>query len=328
MTAVLEVSELSVRFATDRGWVTVVEDVSFAVEPGSTLGLVGESGSGKTVTSLALLGLLPARTSRISSGSIRLGGTELIGMPRRTLEDVRGNDIAMIFQEPMSSLNPAFTIGDQIAETVRRHRGLSRKQAAARAVAALEQVGIPNAARRARGYPHEFSGGMRQRAMIAMAICCEPKVLVADEPTTALDVTIQAQVLDLLRDMRDALGMGMVFITHDLGVVADICDQVVVMYAGQVVAADDVGHLFRQPPHPYAEGLLAAMPQLGDAGPLATIPGHAPAPGALPDGCRFHPRCPYATDDCTASAVPLRDLGAGRATRCVRTDEIELRGPA
>jgi ABC-type dipeptide/oligopeptide/nickel transport system ATPase component len=205
---VLQVSDLDVRFATDRGWTTVVEGVSFAVEAGATLGLVGESGSGKTVTSLAMLGLLPPRTSRISRGSIRLDGTELIGMPQKQLADIRGNDIAMIFQEPMSSLNPAFTIGDQIAETVRRHRGVSRKVAMSRAVAALDQVGIPNAARRVHSYPHEFSGGMRQRAMIAMAICCEPKVLVADEPTTALDVTIQAQMLDLLRQMRESCAWG------------------------------------------------------------------------------------------------------------------------
>lgn len=326
--SVLQVSELDIRFATDRGWVTVVEDVSFSVEAGSTLGLVGESGSGKTVTSLAMLGLLPQRTSQVSRGSIRLDGTELIGMPQKRLADIRGNDIAMIFQEPMSSLNPAFTIGDQIAETVRRHRKVSRKAAMDRAVAALDQVGIPNAARRVRSYPHEFSGGMRQRAMIAMAICCEPKVLVADEPTTALDVTIQAQVLDLLRQMRDELNMGMVFITHDLGVVADICDRVVVMYAGQVVAADDVDHLFSHPPHPYAEGLLAAMPQVGGAERLATIPGQAPTPGAMPDGCRFHPRCPYATDRCTADAVELHRFDRLSTTRCVRSDELLLRGPA
>ncbi|MGW5647687.1 ABC transporter ATP-binding protein [Saccharopolyspora sp. NPDC003752] len=326
--SVLQVSDLDVRFATDRGWVTVVEGVSFAVEAGATLGLVGESGSGKTVTSLAMLGLLPPRTSRVSRGSIRLDGTELVGMPQKRLADIRGNDIAMIFQEPMSSLNPAFTIGDQIAETVRRHRKVSRKAAMGRAVAALDQVGIPNAARRVRSYPHEFSGGMRQRAMIAMAICCEPKVLVADEPTTALDVTIQAQMLDLLRQMRDELGMGMVFITHDLGVVADICDRVVVMYAGQVVAADDVDHLFSHPPHPYAEGLLAAMPQVGGAERLATIPGQAPTPGAVPDGCRFHPRCPYAADRCAAGAPELRPFDLHRATRCVRSDELLLRGPA
>nr|WP_228046678.1 ABC transporter ATP-binding protein [Saccharopolyspora sp. HNM0983] len=324
----MQIRDLEVRFATEDGWVVVLDSVSLDVPAGTTLGLVGESGSGKTVTGLAVLGLLPARGCRITAGSIRLDGTELLGLSTRAMSRVRGNDVAMIFQEPMTSLNPAFTVGDQIAETVRRHQGLSRRRAHQRAVAALDRVGIPDAARRARSYPHEFSGGMRQRVMIAMAVCCGPRLLIADEPTTALDVTIQAQTLDLLREMRDELDMAMVFITHDLGVVAEICDQVAVMYAGQVVGGDEVHRLFRSPPHPYAEGLLAAMPQAGDpAAELATIPGRAPAPGRAPDGCRFRTRCPYAAPVCADDPLPLRTVDPARSTRCVRLDELPLRGP-
>jgi peptide/nickel transport system ATP-binding protein len=328
----LEVEDLDVQFATEDGWVTVLDGVSFTVRRGETVGLVGESGSGKTVTSLAVLGLLPERSARITRGSVRLDGVELVGMPRRKLEELRGDEISMIFQEPMTSLDPAFRVGDQIAEVVRRHRGGSRRAAFARAVEVLTKVGIPNAERRARSYPHEFSGGMRQRVMIAMAMSCEPKVIIADEPTTALDVTIQAQVLDLMRALRDEFATAVVLVTHDLGVVADICERAVVMYAGQVVEQADVDELYHRPRHPYTEALMTAMPQLtGRSGRLATIPGRTPAPGAMPSGCRFHPRCRHAVAACREGdadgRVEIRTLANGRrASRCLRVHELALRG--
>jgi peptide/nickel transport system ATP-binding protein len=326
---VLAVSDLEVDFVTDRGWTRVIDGVSLHVAEGETLGLVGESGSGKSVTSLAVMGLLPAQSARVAGGSIQLLGEELTTASRSRVEDLRGESMAMVFQEPMTSLNPAFKIGDQIAQVVRRHRGVSNKLAMQRAVEVLDLVGIPNAARRARSYPHEFSGGMRQRVMLAMAISCEPKLLIADEPTTALDVTIQAQVLDLLRSMRDELGMALLFITHDLGVVADICDRVVVMYAGQKIEESPIDPMYRQPRHPYTEGLLSSMPQIGGLGDrLASIPGTPPVPWELPDGCRFHPRCPYATDECRSGEIELRPVGEGRTARCVRVGELQLRGTA
>ncbi|TCP50069.1 peptide/nickel transport system ATP-binding protein [Tamaricihabitans halophyticus] len=330
---VLEVTDLRVQFATDRGWATVVDGVSFSVGRAETVGVVGESGSGKTVTSLAVLGLLPSPPARVVGGSIRLGDTELLGLRRRELEEIRGDEVAMIFQEPMTSLNPAFPVGDQIAEVFRRHRRCSRSRARARAVEMLGKVGIPDAARRARAYPHEFSGGMRQRAMIALAMCCDPRVLLADEPTTALDGTIQAQILDLMRSMRDEFDTAIVFVTHDLGVVADICDRAVVMYAGQVVEKAPIDDLYYHPRHPYTEALLGALPQLdGGTEVLATIPGTAPTPGALPAGCRFHPRCAHARPECAhptesaADGVALRWLSDSVASRCVRVDELRLRG--
>jgi peptide/nickel transport system ATP-binding protein len=326
-SGLLEVDGLSVDFATDHGWANVVADVSFHVGQGEIVGLVGESGSGKTVTGLSILGLVPSPPGRLAGGSVRFEGRNLTGMSERQLRDIRGNDIAMIFQEPMTSLNPAFTVGDQISETFRRHRGGSRRAATARAVEVLELVGIPNATKRVEAYPHEFSGGMRQRVMIAMAITCEPKILIADEPTTALDVTIQAQILELLSSMRDTIGMGVLLITHDLGVVAEVCDRVVVMYAGQVVERSPVGPLFDEPRMPYTEGLLLAMPQVGAAsGRLASIPGRTPEPWNMPAGCRFHPRCPYTEQKCTERPIPLLAVGDDRHSRCVRTAELELRG--
>ncbi|MCW2667499.1 MAG: transporter [Frankiales bacterium] len=326
-TLALDVEDLSVEFVADRRWVRVVDGVSFSVRRGETLAVVGESGSGKSVTNLAVMGLINAPQGRITSGRVLLEGTDLRALERRALEDVRGNRIAMVFQEPMTSLNPAYRVGDQIAEVVRRHRGVSRSAARARAVEALDHVGIPQASSRARAYPHEFSGGMRQRVMIAMAIACEPAVLVADEPTTALDVTIQAQALDLLRQMRDDLGMALVFITHDLAVVADIADRVMVMYGGQAVETAEVHELFAHPRHPYTEGLMRSMPQVGLRGRrLASIPGQPPRPTALPPGCRFAPRCPYALPKCDVPP-PLVDVVPGHATRCVRADELVLRGP-
>jgi peptide/nickel transport system ATP-binding protein len=329
---VLVVEDLEVQFATDSGWLTVLDGVSFAVGRGETVGIVGESGSGKTVTSLAVLGLLPAHSSRITRGSVRLDGTDLVRIPRRKLEAIRGDEISMIFQEPMTSLNPAFKVGDQIAEVVRRHRGGSWRRAMARAVEVLDDVGIPDAARRARSFPHEFSGGMRQRVMIAMAMACEPKVIIADEPTTALDVTIQAQVLDLMRTMSAESGTAVVFVTHDLGVVADICDRAVVMYAGQVVEQAGVDDLYHRPRHPYTAALMTAMPQLtGRSGRLATIPGRTPAPGSMPTGCRFHPRCAHAVAACREGdggdgRVEIRVLDGGRTSRCLRVGELTLEG--
>jgi peptide/nickel transport system ATP-binding protein len=323
----LVVDGLEVQFATDRGWATVVDDVSFSVAARETVGLVGESGSGKSVTCLAAMGLVPTPPGRITRGSIVLEGVELLRLPKRRLEDIRGDEIAMIFQEPMTSLNPAFTVGDQIAETVRRHRSVSRRKARARAVEMLSLVGIPNAERRVRSYPHEFSGGMRQRVMIAMALSCDPKVLIADEPTTALDVTIQAQVVELLRATQREFGMALLLVTHDLGVVADLCDRVLVMYAGQLVEEAPIHELYARPQHPYTSALLASMPQLGSVSErLAAIPGVTPPPWAMPPGCRFHPRCPYAREKCTVAPIPLLDVGPLRQSRCIRVDEIELKG--
>jgi oligopeptide/dipeptide ABC transporter ATP-binding protein len=301
----------------------VVEDVSFTVAPGETLGLVGESGSGKTVTSLSIMQLVPMPPGRFAGGSIEFDGQDLTRLPETQLRRLRGNDIAMVFQESMTSLNPAFTIGDQIAESVRVHRGLGRRAALDRAVEVLDLVGIPSPRERVHAYPHEFSGGMRQRAAIAMALACEPRLLIADEPTTALDVTVQAQVLALLRDLQQRFGMAMLFITHNLGVVADICDRVAVMYAGQIVEVADVDALFARPAHPYTAGLLRAMPQLGRRGErLAVIPGVPPMPWAMPAGCRFHPRCPHEEPACQAAAPALGMLHGERLSRCLRADAL------
>jgi peptide/nickel transport system ATP-binding protein len=323
----LRLDGLRVDFATENGWANVVNGVSFDVAEHEVLGLVGESGSGKTVTGLSVLGLVPSPPGRTSGGHIWFDGQDLTTMSPKEMRRIRGNDISMVFQEPMTSLNPAFTIGDQIGETYRRHRGCSRREGTRRAVEMLDLVGIPHARSRVKEYPHEFSGGMRQRAMIAMALCCEPRLLIADEPTTALDVTVQAQILELLTSMREELGMAIIFVTHDLGVVAEICDRVVVMYAGEVVETSPARTLFPDPRHPYTEGLLSAMPQLGSrSGRLDTIPGRTPEPWAMPPGCRFGPRCPHHRPDCDAAATPLEAVAAGRVARCVRTHELDLRG--
>jgi peptide/nickel transport system ATP-binding protein len=323
----LVVDGLTVEFYSGTGWEKVVDSVSFTVGRGETLGLVGESGSGKSVTCMALTALIPMPPGRISAGSVRLDGRELVGLSPKELEAVRGAQVANIFQEPMTSLNPAFTVGEQIAEMVRRHQKVDRKAAWARAVEMLDRVGIPNPARRAKEYPHQFSGGMRQRVMIAMAVSCEPKLLIADEPTTALDVTIQAQVLELLKDMQTEFGMSVVFITHDLGVVAQVCDRVVVLYGGRVMEQSGIDDLYYRPVHPYTEGLLTAMPQIGPrSGRLASIPGSTPVPSALPAGCAFGPRCPYVLDECRSGPVPLTELAGGRASRCVRVHDLTLVG--
>jgi len=328
----LEVRDLTVQFPTPDGLITVVDKVSFTLSENRVLCIVGESGSGKSVTALSVMGLIRSRGGRITGGSVRLAGTELVGMPERTLNRIRGKDVGFVFQEPMSSLNPAFTVGEQIAEVVRRHRGMNRKAAWARAVEMLDRVGIASAATRAEDYPHHFSGGMRQRVMIALALACDPKLLIADEPTTALDVTIQARTLELLKGLQRDKGMAVLFITHDLGVVADIADDVAVMYASQVVEHAPVRTLFSDPRHPYTAGLLAAMPQsaLENSTPLVGIPGVVPQPHRLPPGCRFHPRCAHAQEGrCTSESVELRTLG-GSSVRCVRAEELRSRagGPA
>jgi peptide/nickel transport system ATP-binding protein len=331
-TELLAVDGLEVAFATARGWMRVVEDVSFTVAPGETLGLVGESGCGKTVSSLAVMGLVSKRSGRVRARSLRFDGRELNGLPAGEMRRLRGREISMIFQEPMTSLNPAFTVGNQIAETVRVHRRVSRHEAWQRAIEMLDRVGIPDPHRRIKDYPHAFSGGMRQRAMIAMALACDPKLLIADEPTTALDVTIQAQILELMRSLQREFGMAILFVTHDLGVVADICDRVAVMYAGQVVEQESVFDLFVRPRHPYTAALLASMPQLADRGAsLRVIPGQVPRPEDFPVGCRFAPRCDHRADACIAAPVPLHACGPGASAdtalvRCVRAEDIALSG--
>ena len=315
--ALLEVRGLRTTFATDDGDFAAVDGVSFDVQAGRTLAIVGESGCGKSVTSLSIMGLIAQPSGRIAAGSIRFDGRELVGLPARDLQDLRGNDMAMIFQEPMSSLNPVFTIGEQIAEGLLRHRSLTREQASARALAMLERVRIPAPAQRFHEHPHKLSGGMRQRAMIAMALACEPRLLIADEPTTALDVTIQAQILDLMHRLQQELHTAIILITHDLGVVAEVADEVLVMYAGQVVERAPVQALFDQPQHPYTVGLLGSIPRLqGERRRLASIEGQVPSPLDMPAGCRFAQRCPFADAACRANAPPLRELGQGHASAC------------
>ncbi len=316
----LRVRDLRTYFVTGRGSGTAraVDGVSFELYPGETLGLVGESGSGKTVTSLSVLRLIPEPPGHIRPGSyIEFEGRNLLTLAPPELRAIRGNQIAMVFQEPMTSLNPVFTVGDQIAEAAIIHQSLSRKAARARAIDMLTLVGLPDPAERVDHYPHQLSGGMRQRVMIAMALVCHPKVLIADEPTTALDVTIQAQILDLLERLQRELGMAILLITHDLGVVAGTADRVVVMYAGQVVETATTAELFARPRHPYTEGLMAAVPRVDTPREhLRAIPGAVPAATEWPAGCRFHPRCPYAWDKCRTSEPPLLDAGSGHQARC------------
>jgi peptide/nickel transport system ATP-binding protein/oligopeptide transport system ATP-binding protein len=318
--ALLSVRDLRTWFHTDRGIARAVDGVSFEVRSGETLGIVGESGCGKTVTSLSILGLLPRPPARIEEGSsIRFDGNELVGAGERELRAVRGNEISMIFQEPMSSLNPVYRVGSQISEALRLHRGMDRKAARAETIRLLGEVGIAEPERRVDEYPHQLSGGMRQRVMIAMALSCEPKLLIADEPTTALDVTIQAQILDLLAELRAKHGMAVLLITHDLGVVAEVCDRVVVMYAGQVVETGSVQEIFADPRHPYTRGLLESLPSIAKRGQrLKSISGTVPNPTDLPAGCRFRERCSIASDGCD-EPQDLVSLGSDdRSARCWR----------
>ena len=315
---VLAVEDLAVEFRTDDGVVRAVDGVSFTLQRGEVLGIVGESGCGKSVTNLAVLGLLPKPAGRIARGSVRFDGRELVGLPERELRAMRGNRIAMIFQDPMTSLNPYLTVEEQLAEVGVLHLGLTRPQAVERAVDLLTRVGISDAGRRIRSYPHEFSGGMRQRVMIAMALLCDPAVLIADEPTTALDVTIQAQILDLLADLRRERGMAVVLVTHDLGVVAGVADRILVMYAGRVVEEAPTRELFARPTHPYTLGLLRSVPRVAGAAHsrLAHIEGIPPRLDKPFDACPFAPRCAFVRDASRAGVPPLVVAG-GRARRCV-----------
>ncbi|MFD9664057.1 ABC transporter ATP-binding protein [Rhodococcus sp. NPDC059968] len=323
----LAVDGLSVEFDTERGPVRVLHEVSFRVERGMTLGLVGESGSGKTVSSLAVMGLLDPRISRITSGSVHVEGVDMRALAAAERREFQGGRISMIFQEARRSLDPVFTVGEQIAESARAHTKMSRKQAWARAVEMLDLVGIPNAARRAHEYPHMFSGGMCQRVMLAAALAPRPSVLLADEPTTALDVTVQAQMLQLLRDLQKEMGLAILFITHDLGVVAEMCDRVAVMYAGQIIEAGDAEQIFDRPRHPYTEGLIRSLPDTAaHKGRLVAIPGSVPPAHRWPVGCHFGPRCDYATPDCHLAPVPLTRQSDGGAVRCLRSDELVLEG--
>ncbi|MBM3479257.1 MAG: ABC transporter ATP-binding protein [Alphaproteobacteria bacterium] len=315
---VLQVDDLRTHFFTKDGITRAVDGVSFQVKPGETLGIVGESGCGKSVTALSILRLLPARLGRTVGGSVRFDGRELLSLEEGEMREIRGNRIAMIFQEPMTSLNPVLTIGDQIAEAVVIHQRKSRAEAMARAVEMLRLVRIPDPERRVLDYPHQFSGGMRQRAMIAMALSCNPRLLIADEPTTALDVTIQAQILKLMVELKSEIGAAIMLITHDLGVVAETCQRVIVMYAGRVVEEADIYELFDRPLHPYTHGLMASIPRLKKEGArrLSEIPGIVPNLREPILGCAFAPRCPVATERCRHEAPTLESKGADHRVAC------------
>jgi oligopeptide/dipeptide ABC transporter ATP-binding protein len=325
----LEIDNLQTHFFTPAGVVRAVDGVSYSVRPRETLGVVGESGCGKSVTALSILRLVASPPGKIVGGSIRFEGRNLLDLRESDMEDLRGNDIAMIFQEPMTSLNPLLTIGRQIAEAVELHRGLSRREAWDEAVEMLRRVHIPEPERRVHAYPHQLSGGMRQRAMIAMALSCNPKLLIADEPTTALDVTIQAQILDLMRELQDTTGAAIVLITHDMGVVAENADRVVVMYAGRKVEEASADDLFDQPGHPYTKGLLGSLPNLEVAAQtdtrrarLAEIKGMVPSLMNLPQGCTFAPRCGFATKECRAAFPPLAEHRPGHWIACWHADRL------
>ena len=315
---ILSVRGLVTELRTQDGRFNAVDGVSFDLHPGEVLGIVGESGCGKSMTALSILGLVPRPPGRIVAGEVSFEGRDLLRLPERELQRVRGAAISMIFQEPMTSLNPVFTVGEQILETLCQHERIGRRAARDRAVELLAKVGIPSPAERLEAYPHELSGGMRQRVMIAIALACNPKVLLADEPTTALDVTIQAQILDLLERLQAELGMAVVIITHDLGIVAEFAHRVLVMYAGRVVEEGPVEAIFERPAHPYTRGLLASLPDLeGEGGRLLAIPGAVPQLHELEPGCRFAPRCTLAEPTCRAAAPPLRREGV-RAVACIR----------
>jgi len=318
MTALLDVRDLRTTFATDDGEFAAVDGVSFTLEAGRTLGLVGESGCGKSVTSLSIMGLVAQPPGRVE-GQVLFDGADLLRMSVGELRELRGNRLSMIFQEPMTSLNPAFTIGEQINEAILRHRRTSRAEARALTIAMLERVRIPSPAQRYDDYPHRLSGGMRQRVMIAMALALSPRLLIADEPTTALDVTIQAQILELMRMLREEMDTAIILITHDLGVIAEVADDVAVMYAGRIVERAPVHALFAQPQHPYTIGLLGSIPQLHlQQARLAAIEGQVPTAMSPVRGCRFHPRCPFAVDQCREASPPLADVAPDHAAACWR----------
>jgi oligopeptide/dipeptide ABC transporter ATP-binding protein len=318
MEPLLSVDNLEVRFYTQEGVHHAVRGLSLTLEKGDTLGLVGESGSGKSVTALSLMRLIPSPPGKISEGRITFDGRDILALSEEAIRRIRGNEIAMIFQEPMTSLNPIHTCGKQIREPLLLHLGLSKKEAQEKALELMTLVGIPSPARRIKDYPHQLSGGMRQRVMIAMSLACKPKLLIADEPTTALDVTIQAQILELMKELRREINSAIILITHDLGVVAEMCSRVAVMYAGQIVEACSVAELFRRPQHPYSEGLLFSIPALPKVRErLFAIEGSVPSPFAMPAGCAFAPRCKYARGECAENLPHLVSTGADHLVRCL-----------
>jgi len=322
-TALLAVENLHTVFRTDDGVVKAVNGVSFEVREGETLGIVGESGCGKSVTAFSIMRLIPSPPGKIVEGAVRLRGRDLLGISDNEMRLLRGNQISMIFQEPMTALNPVYTVGDQIMEAVRLHQKVGRREARKRAVEMLEHVGIPSPEQRVGEYPHQLSGGMRQRVMIAMALSCNPSILIADEPTTALDVTIQAQILDLLKKLQREMGMAIILITHDLGVIAETADNVAVMYAGRVVEQAPVNELFANPQHPYTIGLLESIPKAHERKErLAVIPGTVPPPTAFPQGCAFHPRCPFIVDECRREIPPLESSTRDHLVRCHRWRDV------
>lgn len=323
----VDIRNLRTHFYTEDGVVPAVDGVNLHVKRGETLGIVGESGCGKSVTSLSVMRLIPNPPGKIVEGEILFEGRDVIKLSESEMRKIRGNDISMIFQEPMTSLNPVYTIGDQISEAIQLHQGLNYKEATAKAVDMLRLVGIPLPERRVNEYPHQLSGGMRQRVMIAMALSCNPKLLIADEPTTALDVTIQAQILELMKKLKKELGMAIMLITHDLGVIAEMAERVVVMYGGKVVEEGDVFSIFKSPIHPYTEGLLRSIPRLdSDKETLHVIEGVVPNPLHLPEGCRFHPRCPYVIDKCKVAQPELEQVAPGRWVACYISAERLAKG--
>jgi peptide/nickel transport system ATP-binding protein len=318
----LSVKDLVVEYRSGKSIVHAVNGVSFDLARGKTLGLVGETGAGKTTTAKTILRILPEFTARVVGGEVILDGEDLLQMPEKAMRKIRGEKVSMIFQDPMTALNPLMTVGDQIAEAVRLHSEVSRADAMRRSVEMLELVGIP--AERYKQFPHEFSGGMKQRVVIAEALACNPELLIADEPTTALDVTIQAQVLVMIRELRDRLNTAMIMITHDLGVVAEICDDVAVIYAGEIIEKGSKSDLFKHASHPYTLGLFASLPSMcDDSDRLSPIEGLMPDPSHLPDGCRFNPRCLLATDSCRRGSVPLTEIAPGHFCRCLHAKSLE-----
>lgn len=327
MDTLLKVENLKTYFYTRDGVVKAVDGVTFSLERGQTLGVVGESGSGKSVTAMSIMRLIKGPQGRVVEGSIRFKDQDVLAMDDEAVRDLRGNRIAMIFQDPMTSLNPVFRVGDQIAESLRVHKGMDKREAFKRAVELLKLVGIPKAEARAKDYPHQFSGGMRQRAMIAMALACDPDILIADEPTTALDVTIQAQILELMIELQERTGTAIIMITHDLGVVADMADKVLVMYAGKPVEFGTADEVFYEPLHPYTWGLLDSLPRhdVSEKGELVPIVGQPPSLIDVPSGCAFHPRCPYATDRCRTEEPRFRDVVGSHGSACHFSDDPSFR---
>ncbi|TDO85925.1 peptide/nickel transport system ATP-binding protein/oligopeptide transport system ATP-binding protein [Halanaerobium saccharolyticum] len=320
----VEVKNLKTYFYVEEGVVKAVDGVDFEIYPGETLGVVGESGCGKSVTSLSIMRLVESPPGRIEAGEINFGGRDLTKIPEKEMRKIRGNDISMIFQEPMTSLNPVYTVGDQIMEAIILHKQVDRKEARRQAIDMLTKVGIPLPEQRVDEYPHQLSGGMRQRVMIAMALSCDPQLLIADEPTTALDVTIQAQILELMNSLKESYGMSIMMITHDLGVIAEVSDRVAVMYAGKVVEYTDVNTLFEDPKHPYTWGLMNSIPKLDkDVDRLEAIPGSVPSPLNFPDGCKFNTRCPLAEGKCYDQEPPLEDADGNHMVRCWRYKDLE-----